>query len=73
MASYKDTIGNRTCDLPCCRAVPQPTAPPRVALRMGLLWDCYGTVMGLLWDCYGTYGTVMGLLLWDCYGTVMSL
>jgi hypothetical protein len=24
-----DPIGNRTCDLPGCRAVPQPTAPPR--------------------------------------------
>ena len=24
-----DTIGNRTCDLPDCSAVPQPTAPPR--------------------------------------------
>jgi hypothetical protein len=24
-----DTIGNRTRDLPVCRAVPQPTAPPR--------------------------------------------
>jgi len=23
-----DTIGNRTCDLPACSAVPQPTAPP---------------------------------------------
>ena len=24
-----DTICNRTCDLPTCSAVPQPTAPPR--------------------------------------------
>jgi len=24
-----ETIGNRTCDLPACSAVPQPTAPPR--------------------------------------------
>ena len=24
-----DTIGNRTCDLPACSVVPQPTAPPR--------------------------------------------
>jgi hypothetical protein len=23
------TIGDRTCDLPVCSAVPQPTAPPR--------------------------------------------
>ena len=26
-----DTIGNRTCDIPACSAVPQPTAPPRAA------------------------------------------
>ena len=25
-----DTIGNRTLDLPACRAVPQRTAPPSV-------------------------------------------
>ena len=25
----KDTISNRTCDLPACSAEPQPTAPPR--------------------------------------------
>ena len=27
--NFSDTIGNRTRDLPVCRAVPQPTAPPR--------------------------------------------
>jgi hypothetical protein len=27
-----DIIGNRTCDLPACRAVPQPTVPPRAPL-----------------------------------------
>jgi hypothetical protein len=26
-------IGNRTRDLPACRAVPQPTAPPRVPIK----------------------------------------
>jgi len=30
MKNPKDTIGNRTRDLPACSAVPQPTAPPRV-------------------------------------------
>ena len=29
MKNSSDTIGNRTRDLPACRAVPQPTAPPR--------------------------------------------
>ena len=28
MKYSNDTIGNRTCDLPACSAVPQPTAPP---------------------------------------------
>ena len=28
MNNFNDTIGNRTCDLPGCSAVPQPTAPP---------------------------------------------
>ena len=29
MKNSADTIGNRTCDLSNCSAVPQPTAPPR--------------------------------------------
>jgi hypothetical protein len=29
MTNSNDTIGIRTCDLPTCSAVPQPTAPPR--------------------------------------------
>ena len=29
MKNSNDAIGNRTRDLPACRAVPQPTAPPR--------------------------------------------
>jgi hypothetical protein len=28
MKNLNDTIGNRTCDLPACSTVPQPTAPP---------------------------------------------
>jgi hypothetical protein len=27
MKNSNDTIGNRTRDIPACRAVPQPTAP----------------------------------------------
>jgi len=30
MKILNDPIGNQTHDLPNCRAVPQPTAPPRV-------------------------------------------
>jgi hypothetical protein len=30
MKNSNDTIGNRTRDLPACRAVPQPTAPPQM-------------------------------------------
>ena len=29
MKNCNDTIGNRTCDLPACSVVIQPTAPPR--------------------------------------------
>jgi hypothetical protein len=29
MENSNDNIGNRTCDLPTCTAVPQPTALPR--------------------------------------------
>jgi hypothetical protein len=29
MKNFSDIIGNRTRDLPSCRAVPQPTALPR--------------------------------------------
>jgi transposase len=29
MKNSNDNIGNRTRDIPTCRAVPQPTAPPR--------------------------------------------
>ena len=29
MKNFSDTIGNRTCDLSTCSAMPQPTAPPR--------------------------------------------
>jgi len=32
MKNSNDTIGNRTRDLPTCRAVPQPTAPPRARI-----------------------------------------
>jgi hypothetical protein len=32
MKNFNDTIGNRTRYLPTCKAVPQPTAPPRTPL-----------------------------------------
>jgi len=33
MKTSNDTIGNRTCDLQACSAVPQPTAPPAACPR----------------------------------------
>jgi hypothetical protein len=33
MKNARDTIGNRTRDLPTCSAVPQPTAPPRTPFK----------------------------------------
>ena len=36
MKNSSDTIGNRTCDVKACSAVPQPTAPPRAPTCM--LW-----------------------------------
>jgi hypothetical protein len=35
MKNSSDTVGNRTCNLPACSAVPQPTAPPRAPGREG--------------------------------------
>ena len=34
MKNSNDTIGNRTCDLPTCSAVPQPTALPRAPEKL---------------------------------------
>ena len=36
MKNSNDTIGNRTCDLPTCSALPQPTAPPAACPRVTL-------------------------------------
>jgi hypothetical protein len=38
MKNSNNTIGNRTCDLPTCSAVPRPTAPPSALhLRSGII------------------------------------
>jgi hypothetical protein len=37
MKNSNDTIGNRTRDLPTCRAVPQPTARHRVPPRQAAI------------------------------------
>jgi hypothetical protein len=37
MKNSNDNIGNRTSDLPACRAVPQPTALRRVPVRVVLI------------------------------------
>ena len=37
MKNSNDTIGNRTRDVPTCSAVPQPTAPPRTPVKIGIV------------------------------------
>jgi hypothetical protein len=44
-ANSSDTIGNRTRELPDCRAVPQPTALPRAPPYA--VWNSYTHIM---WD-----------------------
>jgi len=34
MKNSSDTIGNQTCDLPACSAMPQPTAPPHTPEKL---------------------------------------
>jgi len=34
MKNSNDPIGNRTCDIPACSAVPQLTAPPRAPIAL---------------------------------------
>ena len=43
MENLKDHIGDRTCDLPACNAVPQPTASPRTSID----WSVKGNYMDL--------------------------
>jgi len=38
MKNSDDTLGNQTCDLPICSAVPQPTVLPRAPLFKGRLY-----------------------------------
>jgi len=44
MKNSSDTIGNRTCDLPICNAVPQPTAPPRASFNWGYIRSYYSSI-----------------------------
>ena len=39
MKNSSDTIGNQTRNLPACRAVPQPTAPPRAPQKTALFMN----------------------------------
>ena len=52
MKNSNDTIGNRTRDLPACRAVPQPTASPRAPSWFVLFIKFYQNAQGR-----GTYPT----------------
>jgi hypothetical protein len=46
MKNSNDTIGNRTCDLPACSAVPQPTAPP-AACAICAVWGSERTTTAI--------------------------
>jgi hypothetical protein len=41
MKNSNYTIGNKTCDLPTCSVVPQPTALPRAAKSISIDIDMY--------------------------------
>jgi hypothetical protein len=41
MENSNDTIGNRICDLLNCKAVPEPTAPPRTATNTAENVNCH--------------------------------
>jgi hypothetical protein len=43
MKNSSDTIGNRTCDLPTCSAVPQPTALSRAPIYIYIYIYIYKT------------------------------
>jgi len=38
LKNFSDIIGNRTCDLPACSVVAQPTAPPRSPQNVNNPW-----------------------------------
>jgi len=40
MKKSNDSIGNQTCDLPACSAVPQPTAPPHAPFTIYACHKC---------------------------------
>jgi hypothetical protein len=44
MKNSNDTIGNRTCDPPAYKAVPQQTAPPHAPSPYQKKWK-YGTLL----------------------------
>ena len=78
MKNSNDTIGNRTCDLSACSAVPQPTAPPRAhytLLLLLLLLLCIVPSYGLLAIKESVYmstfslhaATVADRLLWSYF------
>jgi chemotaxis signal transduction protein len=74
MKNSSDTIGNRTRDVPACRAVPQPTAPPRalgVPDLRGTLYNCHwalgvSDLHGTLYNCHWALGVS------DLRGTVYN-
>jgi len=61
MINSKETIGNRTRDLPACSAVPQSTEPPRTPTHK-ILVEKWGFGKVFLWsECDMVYIFVINL------------
>jgi hypothetical protein len=52
MKNSNDTTENRTCDLPACSTVPQPTAPVHDSGAAGIKTGHYTAVVGCKGECY---------------------
>jgi len=67
MKKSKDTIGNRTHDLPACSAVPQPTVPPRTPYWVvnDVYYENFTKVMTTLYEhngvCLNIHTVVMSI------------
>jgi len=65
ITNSKDTIGNRTRDLPACSAVPQPTAPPLYGiLQARLKCECRALMKCYWWEKWRSW--TKGVLLLLC-------
>jgi hypothetical protein len=73
MKNSNGRIGNRTCDLPACSAVPQPTAIPRTYNNNDNNNNNNNNkAMIVALACVWSDGTCKVLLFWD-YESVLRL